>query len=790
MQFNTIGKKIGLGFISIGFILAVSISLTIFQLNKTIIITDRINQLRKPTANASLEMLNGINQSLAALRGWMILGKDRFLIERQETWNGRIKPQIKTLQKLSKNWTNPENVDRLNELEKKLEKFKIFQQEIEDVANTPENLPANKILFENAAPLAQNIATFITQIIELEMTNPNTIQRKGLFKIMSDFRGSMGMALANIRAFLIKEDVRFKKDYEKYWEINSDAFQDLDNAAEFLNPKQLEIFKKLKKAKTKFEKLPAQMFKIRTSPKWNVSQYLLRNNAAPLAKNIKKILGKMSENQQILMDEDLVTNRETLKTLNQLLFFTFLLSILVSTIIGIWLKRKLANPVQIVIDVANQISMGKLDNEIKKTDIHEINLLGNSMREMQENLNALNEGLEEKERRIFSIVNTAMSAMITIDQKGIIENLNQAAQSIFGYSEEEVLGKNVKMLMPSPYKEEHDSYLKKYLDTGNSKIIGVGRELEGKRKTGETFPMFLSISQMETSGGFIFNGVVDDLSELKKTQDAEQKAIEELNFEKIKLQEVDWVKTQLSEIIQSLQGIKEMEEFSSILINKLTPIVEGSLGLFYLNQKTEFGLELRLYASYAYSKRKNVSDRFKLGEGLIGQCALEKKSILLTNIPNDYIQISSGLGKASPKNIAVLPVLHEDNLVAVFEIASFKEFTALQKQLLEQVASGLGIMINNIFHTIKTQQLLEESQRQSEELKAQQVQMQATNQELEKQKNVLNEKNKEVQLKTEELESQQVELQATNEELEKQSEFLEIKNKEVEAKSKQLALSS
>ena len=299
--------------------------------------------------------------------------------------------------------------------------------------------------------------------------------------------------------------------------------------------------------------------------------------------------------------------------------------------------------------------------------------------------------------------------------------------------------------MPSPFREEHDSYLQNHLNTGVSKIIGIGREVDGKRKDGKLFPLHLSISKFESASGVSFTGVLQDLTELKKTQAKEQEALDLLNNEKSRLQEEDWVKTQLADVIGNLQGIKDMQEFSSIFINKITPLVEANLGVFYFNQKTELGSELRLYASYAYSKRKSVSDRFQLGEGLVGQCGLERKPIHLTQVPNDYLQISSGLGEASPKNIIVLPVVFENQLMAVFEIASFKELTSLHNQLLEQAASSLGIMIDNIIHSAKTQELLEESQRQSEELQAQQVEMKATNEELEKQRKNLEVKNKEIE---------------------------------------------
>ncbi len=683
MQFNTIGQKIGLGFSIIAIILALSIGATIVQINETEKVAQRINNLRKPTATASLQMLNGINQSLAALRGWMILGEEKFRKERKETWEKRISGQLTKLKAFSKSWTNPENIERLENLEKKIILFETAQQEIENIAQSSKNLPAKEIISNKVDPLGSKINKLISTIIEIEMGNSNTYQRKGLFKKMADFRGSMGMSLANIQAFINTANENNKKEYIRFWEINTEALNYLKGSTQFLNEEQLEAFNKIVTDRVSLEDLFPKLISIRESPQWNFAQYWLGAKAAPLANQIKAILESMAANQQVLMDEDLTLNEQIISNLYSLLIFVFILSVTASSFIGIWLKRKITKPIKGAVDAADFIAAGNLDEEVKVSGLLEAEILGSSLMKMQKNLR-------------------------------------------------------------------------------------ITRQSEGE-------------------------------------------ALELLNKEKEKLQQEDWVKTQYAVIIESLQGIKDLREFASIMINKLTPMVEGNLGVFYLNEKTEFGFELHLYASYAYSKRKNVSDRFKLGEGLIGQCALEKKPILLTQIPDDYIQISSGLGEASPKNITVLPVLYEENLMGVFEIASFKEFAHLKNQLLEQVASNLGIMIDNISHTIKTQELLEEAQRQSEELQTQQVEMKATNEELEKQREVLEEKNRQVEKQAQELQTQQIEMRATNEELEIQQVEMQATNEEletqqiemkaaneelekqtqiVEEKSKQLALSS
>src|SRR5213080_1692450 len=129
-----------------------------------------------------------------------------------------------------------------------------------------------------------------------------------------------------------------------------------------------------------------------------------------------------------------------------------------------------------------------------------------------------------------------------------------------------------------------------------------------------------------------------------------------------------------------MQGQRDLETVSKLIMSELTPTVSAQHGAFFLMQ-TEDGdqphdePELRLMASYGYKKRKNVSNKFKPGEALVGQAALERKPILLTEPPQDYVKVTSGLGEAAPKNIIVMPVLFEEQVLGVIELASFRQFS-------------------------------------------------------------------------------------------------------------------
>ncbi len=124
----------------------------------------------------------------------------------------------------------------------------------------------------------------------------------------------------------------------------------------------------------------------------------------------------------------------------------------------------------------------------------------------------------EREARLGAILDTAVEAIITIDERGICESLNAAAEAMFGYSADEVIGENVSLLMPLPYREEHDAYLANYLQTGKTQIIGIGREVIGRRKSGEEFPIHLAVSEVHLEHRRLFTGFVEDITERKKAQ--------------------------------------------------------------------------------------------------------------------------------------------------------------------------------------------------------------------------------------------------------------------------------
>src|SRR6185312_10499934 len=216
--------------------------------------------------------------------------------------------------------------------------------------------------------------------------------------------------------------------------------------------------------------------------------------------------------------------------------------------------------------------------------------------------------------------------------------------------------------------------------------------------------------------------------------------------------EQDWLKGNLAKFSRLLQGQKDLLTVGRLILSELAPVVSAQQGVFYTMDSAKDEPVLKLLASYAYKQRKNIDNQFKLGEGLVGQCALEKQKILLVNAPHDYITITSGLGEAPPVNIIVMPVLFEGQVKAVIELASFERFTPTHQTFLDQLTESIGIVLNTIEANTRTEDLLKQSQSLARELQSQQEELQQTNAELGEKARLLADQNVEVERKNREVE--------------------------------------
>ena len=264
-----------------------------------------------------------------------------------------------------------------------------------------------------------------------------------------------------------------------------------------------------------------------------------------------------------------------------------------------------------------------------------------------------------------------------------------------------------------------------------------------------------------TKGDLTRSIAVEASGEMAALKDTINEMIRNLKDQTLKNAEQDWLKTNLARFSRMLQGERDLTTVSNLIMSELAPLVNAQYGVFYVtNRDEEEGTKLELVASYGADSPEELKKAFALREGLVGQAAADKRPILLKDAPPDFIRIGSGLGSATPANVNILPALFEDEVKAVIELASFSDFSETHQNFLDQLMESVGIVLNTIAATMRTEGLLEQSQLLTQELQARQT----------------------------ELTTKQEELHATNEELQEKAQLLENEKKQVEAKNLEIEM--
>ena len=216
--------------------------------------------------------------------------------------------------------------------------------------------------------------------------------------------------------------------------------------------------------------------------------------------------------------------------------------------------------------------------------------------------------------------------------------------------------------------------------------------------------------------------------------------------------EQDWLKTNLAKFSRMLQGQRDLTNVGRMVLSELCPVVSAQHAEFYVFDEDKGGAQLALLASYASDGMAATGKRLGLGQGLVGQCAMERQKILLENIPPDYIRISSGLGSTPPRSVLVLPLIFEGQVRGVLELASLGGFNSTHQTFLEQLTESIGIVLNTIEANMRTEGLLQQSQSLAQQLQTRQQELQATNEQLQEKARLLAHQNQEVEHKKAEVE--------------------------------------
>tara|TARA_R110001592_G_scaffold153164_2_gene381328 strand:+ start:14504 stop:16519 length:2016 start_codon:yes stop_codon:yes gene_type:complete len=414
-----ISTRLTVGCLILLLILAMSSISSIFQITSITQDANKVVELRIPSTQAGASVLNGVNHALAALRGWMLLGKEEFKHDRMLAWDTEITPAIATLNIMSANWSNPENKTLLTDMQTLLKALKQEQKKIEDIAQTIQNIPSIEILYQQAVPQASIMSKEITTLIDIELALPASAERKALLGMMADVRGSLGLALANIRGYLLSGEEHYRENFQQLWQKNQQRFSALKQQQILLNIEQKNSFRIFSQAMTVFAPLPKKMLDSRAQDNWNLANYWLATKAAPLGDKIKVILSAMASNQKALLKSDsamLLDGSNNAITIAWLLLFV---GIIFATSLAIILIRSIIPPL-------NLISEGLV--EIRSNNDLTIHLSNQGRDEISIMADALNNVFATFKASLHDVSSASEQISVTAEETSIIST--QIANSI------------------------------------------------------------------------------------------------------------------------------------------------------------------------------------------------------------------------------------------------------------------------------------------------------------------------------------------------------------------------
>lgn len=360
-----------------------------------------------------------------------------------------------------------------------------------------------------------------------------------------------------------------------------------------------------------------------------------------------------------------------------------------------------------------------------------------------------------------AVIEAAIAPVITIDDRGIIETINEATTQLFGYAPEEVIGKNVSMLMPSPHRQNHDSYLRAYRETGDRKVIGIGREVDAAHKNGRLIPIHLSVSEFFVDQKRYFVGIISDLTKVKQAQSDLGRLNDELSAK-------TWVQEGQIGLYELLSVDSDLITVASNVCQFICSYLDIPVSMLYRCNDEQMAAE---YLTGYCPPSQGARQTFQKGEGTVGQVLASRKSTR-TSIKESPIVLETSLGTSTLTEVGTYPILSGKIILGVFEFAAPEPLSEQKLEFIGQAMDSVGLSFHLKLNDQRVRGLLSETRKQSADLRAQQEELKATNEEL--------------QASEEELKAQQEELRVANEELQVKSQALQQEKDRLTDKTVQL----
>ncbi|MDJ0839851.1 MAG: response regulator [Acidobacteriota bacterium] len=433
------------------------------------------------------------------------------------------------------------------------------------------------------------------------------------------------------------------------------------------------------------------------------------------------IAGKRSLAQEKIGEAFLLT-RGNLKTFGSQIFWMTLISVLVITLLTLLLSREITIPLDQVVNALRVFSKERQQSALTVYRNDELGELTTAFNQLIADLLSTT----VSKNAVESVFKAIKEALIQVDSKGRIQMVNAATTDLLGYEENELLGKSIRLVIPD-IDAADDNGLFAFMEAG----AVANRETTYRTKDHLEVVMSLSAAPIFDEGAV--KGLVLSARDLRETM----KLIRDLQALTQEQELTSWMKSKVTHIVGSLQASRTLSGFATDLATEIGRLFNVGFGAVFISEAGAEESILRLKGGYALPGDGSMPQKFAPGEGLVGQAALEKRTIFQDTVPGEYRSIIPGIEEASPCHLLFQPVLYDREVKAVLQLASFEKFSRQQLDLLDQLSELLGILIDNTLKRDRTEKLLTESQIMAETLQSQSEELQETNEQLEEQANAL-----------------------------------------------------
>ncbi|MGR9035725.1 MAG: PAS domain S-box protein, partial [Gammaproteobacteria bacterium] len=525
----------------------------------------------EPTVRASTRALAGLERSLGAVRGWEALGDPAFKDERAEAWNQEIDPAMTALKDLSRQWQDADDKELLGELITLLEKEKEEQWRIEDVARTPDNLPALLMFNRKVRPVADIILSAISGLIDQGKYPYGNAESRGLLRLLADIQGLFTRTEITLNDFVHTGSPPVEQDFRTYLHEAKQRINTLEAYAANLKPDQRELLKSIRTEFPAYELFGNQVVEIRKSDNWNVARHLMMTEAVPRARKAGDILRCLSQSQTKRMQAqvDYVTSISTIGLL-------LLLALIAAMTLAAWIvsrrgAERITKPLSVLSQATQKLAAGLLTEDIpvagddelarltvsfnamraslqqSRSDLNHRNIeLEQEIAERKRAENALHSAYDELEARVRQrttdladanekllseiserkqaedrfrlVVEGSPNALILVNRAGKIVLVNTQTEKFLGYERDELIGQPIEMLIPERFRSKHFGYLTDFFNEPQTRAMGVGRDLFALRKDGVEFPVEIGLNPIQMNNELLVLSVILDITERKQAE--------------------------------------------------------------------------------------------------------------------------------------------------------------------------------------------------------------------------------------------------------------------------------